>query len=46
MVRRRAKFTVTKFAGVKILLAARREEEDDVVRGGERMNFYRAAGYL
>jgi hypothetical protein len=46
LVRRHSKFTGAKFAGIKIWRAAQREEEDDVVRGGERMNFYRAAGYL
>jgi hypothetical protein len=40
------KLTVAKIAGVEIRRAARREEEDEVVRRGERMNFYRAAGYL
>jgi hypothetical protein len=35
-----------KLAGVEIWRAAWREEEDEVVRRGERMRFYRAAGYL
>ena len=43
---RRAKLTVAKFAGIEIRWAARREEEDEVVRRGERMEIYRATGYL
>ena len=43
---RREKFPVREFAGVEIRRAARREEEDEVVRCGERMKNYRAAGYL
>jgi hypothetical protein len=46
LVWRRVKLTVVKIAGIEIRRAARREEEDEVVRRGERMNFYRAAGYL
>jgi hypothetical protein len=42
----RERFPVREFAGVEIRRVARREEEDEVVRCGERMKNYRAAGYL
>jgi hypothetical protein len=41
---RRAKLAVAKFAGVEIRRAARREEEDEVMRSGERMKGYRGRG--
>jgi hypothetical protein len=43
---RRAEFTVTKFAGVKIRRAARREEEDEVGKEVKEWKSYRAWGYL
>jgi hypothetical protein len=44
LVRRRAKFTVAKLAGIEIWRAERREEEDDVVRGGEKNGFLPGRG--